>query len=190
MSLTDLLVPSFTQMLHGLSAWLDKAAAHEAEAGGDAEALLSRRLAPDMYPLASQVRFVCFIALEPCYRLRGLPVPEELEELRREGWNAGEKPGSISDAKAQIEKALAFLAALKPDALDGGGDLPIALVLPGGITFDMTGAQYVRDWSLPQFYFHVSIAYAILRNHGVALGKVDYVAHMLGYVRPGTMPQR
>ena len=54
----------------------------------------------------------------------------------------------------------------------------------------MTGAQYVRDWTLPQFYFHVTTAYAILRNHGVALGKVDYVAHMLGYVRPGTMPQR
>ncbi len=53
----------------------------------------------------------------------------------------------------------------------------------------MTGEQYARDWALPQFYFHAITAYAILRHHGVDLGKADYVPHMLAYVRPGTIPQ-
>ena len=57
-----------------------------------------------------------------------------------------------------------------------------------GMIFDFSAEQYVRDWALPQFYFHVMTAYAILRAQGVALGKADYVTHMFGYVRPGTMP--
>lgn len=55
--------------------------------------------------------------------------------------------------------------------------------LPIGLTFDLTAAQYARDWTLPQFYFHVMTAYAILRNAGVALGKADYVPHMFAYLR-------
>jgi hypothetical protein len=54
--------------------------------------------------------------------------------------------------------------------------------------FDMSGSQYARDWALPQFYFHLIAAYAILRNSGVELGKVDFVPHMFAYIRPGTMP--
>jgi uncharacterized protein len=189
MSLTNLLVPSFTQMLRGLSAWLDKAAAHEQASDGELDALLSLRLAADMYPLAAQVRFACFQAQEPAHRLRGEPLPEALENVRREGWNAGEQPGSLRDAQARIADAISFLSGLESNALDEGADLPIALELPNGMVFDMTGAQYARDWSLPQFYFHLTTAYAILRNHGVELGKADYVSHMLAYLRPGSMPQ-
>jgi hypothetical protein len=58
-----------------------------------------------------------------------------------------------------------------------------------GMIFDLTAEQYARDWALPQFYFHVMIAYAILRAEGVDLGKADYVAHMFAYLRPGTMPR-
>ena len=65
---------------------------------------------------------------------------------------------------------------------------PIAHALPQGMVFDLTPEQYVRDWALPQFYFHVMAAYAILRARGVALGKADYVAHMFAYLRPGTLP--
>ena len=57
------------------------------------------------------------------------------------------------------------------------------LALPIGLTFDLTGTQYARDWALAQFYFHVMTAYAILRHHGVSLGKADNVAHMFGYLR-------
>lgn len=111
-------------MLQSLLAWLDKAQ----ENAPDAEAMLSRRLAPDMYPLSTQIRFACFQAQEATFRLRG------------------------------------------------------------GMTFDMTGEQYARDWALAQFYFHLVTAYAILRGEGLELGKADYVPHMFAYLRPGTMP--
>ena len=65
---------------------------------------------------------------------------------------------------------------------------PIAHSLPIGMTFDLTAEQYARDWALPQFYFHLVTAYAILRANGVPLGKADFVAHMFQYLRPGTMP--
>ena len=60
--------------------------------------------------------------------------------------------------------------------------------LPMGMIFDLTAEQYVRDWALPQFYFYVMTAYAILRAAGIDLGKADFVAHMFAYLRPGTMP--
>lgn len=182
--LTDLLVPSFTQMLRAMSAWLDKASANADARGDAADALLSLRLAPDMYPLAAQVRFPCFQAQEAVHRLRGEPLPEALEEVRREGWNAGERPGSLADAQARIAEALSFLGSVGPQFIDEDANRSIALELPNGMVFDMIGAQYARDWALPQFYFHVSMAYALLRNHGVELGKADLVPHMFTYLRP------
>ena len=188
MSLTDLLVPSFTHMLRAMCGWLDKAEAHGQAQDGAVDTLMSLRLAPDMYPLAAQLRFPCFQAQEAVLRLRGEPVPPALEEVRREGWMAGEQPGTLADARSRIEEALAALQHVAPGALDGGSDRPIALNLPNGMIFDMSGEQYARDWALPQFYFHTGIAYAILRNHGVALGKADLVPHMFAYLRAGTAP--
>lgn len=189
MTLTDLLVPTCAQTLRAMSAWLEKGAVHAETRNENADALLSLRLAPDMYPLAAQVRFPCFQAQEALHRLRGEPVPDSLETVRREGWNAGEQPGSLADAHARIADALSLLEGVAPGAFDEGADRPIALELPNGMTFDMTGNQYLRDWVLPQFYFHASMAYAILRNHGVALGKADLVPHMFAYLRPGSGPQ-
>jgi len=189
MSLTDLLLPTFTRMLRAMSAWLDKAGAHAEARGQAVDALLSLRLAPDMYPLAAQIRFPCFQAQEAIYRLTGQCVPEGLEEVRREGWNAGEHPGTMADAKARIADAVSLLSEGAAGGLDEGADRSIALELPNGMIFDMTGAQYARDWVLPQFYFHLSAAYAILRNHGVELGKADLVPHMFSYLRPGSGPQ-
>lgn len=191
MQLTRLLVQTFLQTLNNLSAWLDKATVHESAKNADfqADALMSLRLAPDMYPLAAQVRFVCFQSQEPAYRLRGIEVPQALLNVRAEGWKSNEQPGSFADARARLADAIAFLSELPDDALDAGADRQIALTLPNGVVFDMTGEQYARDWSLPQFYFHTVTAYGILRNHGVPLGKPDYVSHMFAYLRPGTMPQ-
>lgn len=186
MSLTPLLIPTYTNMLQALSAWLDKAQQQVPEA--EAAALLSARLAPDMFPLSSQVRFACLQAQEAAHRLRGAPLPEALDQLAREGRDAGELPGSIADAQARIGEALQVLDALEPDALDDGAQRPVTLELPGGMVFDMTGETYARDWALAQFYFHVVTAYAILRGQGIDLGKADYVAHMFAYLRPGTMP--
>jgi uncharacterized protein len=183
MQLTRFLIPGFRQMLKGLSHWLDKAA-HEKEV----DALMTSRLAPDMFPLDAQVRFACFQALEPTYRLRGMKVPDEVIGIRKEGLGSNDHAGSLADAQARIASTIALLEHLDEDALDAGIDKQIALDLPNGVVFDMTGEQYARDWCLPQFYFHVTTAYAILRHRGIALGKPDYVAHMSAYIRPGTIP--
>lgn len=101
MSLTTLLVPTYTHMLNALSGWLDKA--QKQIPAAEAEALLSSRLAPDMYPLSSQVRFACLQAQEATYRLRGQPLPETLEQVAREARTQASnqvqyrmpKPGSV-----------------------------------------------------------------------------------------------
>ena len=186
MSPTDLIIPSCRQMLTALSTWLDKAALHLPAA--ETEALLSARLAPDMYPLSSQIRFACLQAQEAVYRLRGTPLPEVLEQIAREGREADAQPGALSDARARIAETLTLLDSLDAGALDAGAGRLLTLELPNGMVLDMTGEAYARDWLLPQFYFHLMTAYAILRGQGIALGKADYVPHVLAYVRPGTLP--
>lgn len=184
MSPTALLVPTLSQMLRALVNWLDKAEAAQADMAG----LLDARLAPDMLPLAAQLRFVCVQAREAIGHLRGEGEASDLAALRAEGLGAGSGAGTIADARSRIAETLAMLDALAPDALDGGQDAPVTLQMPNGIVFDMTGGEYVRDWLLPQFYFHLNTAYAILRHRGIALGKPDYVPHMRAYIRPGTVP--
>lgn len=184
MTLPDMLLPTYVQMLTALSAWLRKAEAQRPD--GAAEALLTARLAPDMFPLSTQIRFACVQAQEGIARLRGQPLAADIAILLEEGRNAAERPGSIADALARIDQSVAMANAA--DTPDIATETPIEHALPMGMIFDLTAGQYVRDWALPQFYFHVMIAYAILRAEGIELGKVDYVAHMFPYLRPGTMP--
>ena len=89
---------------------------------------------------------------------------------------------------ARIDETLSFLDAVPADALNAGAGRPLELALPTGMTFDLDGERYARDWALPQFYFHLTTAYAILRSRGVEIGKADYVPHMLAYLRPNTSP--
>lgn len=188
MTLPDVLVPTYVQMLKALSAWLAKAAAQKPDA--EAEALLSARLAPDMFPLSTQIRFACVQAQEGIFRLQGQPFPPSVGTLLNEGRNAAEHPGSMADAQAKIAETVALVAAIPVGTLGVDPATPIAHALPMGMIFDLTAEQYARDWALPQFYFHVMTAYAILRAEGIDLGKADFVAHMFAYVRPGTMPAR
>ena len=164
------------------------AAKAEGQMPYEADALMAARLAPDMYPLSTQVRFACVQAQEGVFRLRDEPFPLSVEALLNEGRNGGEQPGTIADARARIAETLALVESAAADMPDLDPATPIAHTLPQGIVFDLTAEQYVRDWALPQFYFHLMTAYAILRSQGVELGKADYVAHMFAYVRPGTMP--
>jgi hypothetical protein len=186
MTLPDILVPTYVQMLGALSAWLGKAEAQLARS--EAESLMGARLAPDMFPLSTQIRFACVQAQEGVFRLRQQPFPASVSVLLDEGRNAAERPGSIADARARITETLAVVQKAAADAPNLTPATPIAHELPQGLVFDLTAAQYVRDWALPQFYFHVIAAYAILRARGIDLGKADYVAHMFAYLRPGTMP--
>lgn len=186
MSLTNLLVPTYTQMLRTLSGWLDKAQTQMPDRA--AEVLLSARLASDMFPLSTQIRFACVQAQEGVFRLRGEEFPVSIATVLDEGRNADKQPGTIADAQARIFETITLLNDLAPGELDANPERSIAHALPTGMIFDLTAEQYARDWALPQFYFHLMIAYAILRSEGVNLGKADYVAHMFAYLRPGTMP--
>jgi uncharacterized protein len=182
MTLPDILVPTYVQMLGALSAWLAKAEAQMP--AGRAETLLVARLAPDMFPLATQIRFACVQAQEGMIRLLGQAFPPSIEVLLDEGRNAADRPGSMADAQARIAETIAMIEAEYVPELDPA--TPIAHALPQGMVFDLTAEQYVRDWALPQFYFHVMTAYAILRSQAVELGKADYVAHMFSYLRPAS----
>lgn len=182
MTLPDLLLPTYAQMLGALAAWLAKAEAERP--GGAADALLAARLSPDMYPLATQVRFACRQAQEGVFRLAQRPFPPSLETLLDEGRHGGERPGTMAEARERIAETLRVIedAAAEPIAIDP--DCAIAHALPIGMVLDVTAARYARDWALPQFYFHVVTAYAILRAEGISLGKADYAAHMLAHLRP------
>lgn len=182
MTLPDILMPTYVQMLGALSAWLAKAEAQMPD--GRAETLLVARLAPDMFPLATQIRFACVQAQEGMFRLLGQAFPLSIEVLLDEGRNVADRPGSMADAQARIAETIAMIEAADVPELDPA--TPIAHALPQGMVFDLTAEQYVRDWALPQFYFHVMTAYAILRSQAVELGKADYVAHMFSYLRPAS----
>lgn len=182
MTLSDLLVQTYVPMLGTLSQWLTKAEAQQSAEG--AHTLPAARLAPDMFPLATQVRFACRQALEGVFRLQGRAFSPLFDTLIEEGRNAGERPGSLADARARIEETLAVVkdAAGQSAAVDPSA--PLEHALPNGMVLDLTAEQYARDWALPQFYFHVVTAYAILRAQGVELGKADFVAHMAPHIRP------
>lgn len=173
----NLLLPTYKQMLHALSKWLDKAANDD---------LLSHRLARDMLPLSAQVCFVCLQAQEAFYRLQGArELPESLKELAESGFR--QDAMTISQAKARIEETISFLQDFDLDVAfpDDTENNKLTLELSDGMMFEnMACEQYVRDWAIPQFYFHIMTAYSILRNAGVDLGKADYVAHMFAYLRP------
>lgn len=186
MRLTTLLIGTLSNQLHALSGWLQKAELFSAERNEAPDRLLTLRLAPDMFPLTTQLRFLAFQAQEPIYRLRDQPVPDSVLEVRQEGRDGAENPGTWTEARARVADAVAFLATVGPDEFDSAAEKPIAHELPTGMIFDMTGEQYVRDWALPQVTFHQMITYALLRHAGVPLGKVDYVPHMFSYLRPGT----
>ncbi len=186
MTLTNLLVPTFTQMLKTLDGLLAKALAQKPES---AEMLLSARLAPDMFPLSTQIRFACVQAYEAAFRLRGEELPPTHSALLDEGRNADEYPGSLADAQKRINETIELLEGLTADALDMHASQPVVHELPNGMIFDLTAEQYARDWVLPQFYFHLMAAYSIMRSEGVEIGKADYVQHMFQYLRPETMPK-
>ncbi|NDV87269.1 DUF1993 family protein [Aurantimonas aggregata] len=173
MSLYTLVVPTFTQMLGSLSGFLEKAETHLGDAAPD---MLDARLAPDMLPLADQVRFSCIQVVEALARLQDKDVPPPLA-----------RQDTIAAMQSQIAETRSALRAASAQDIDAGAERVVDLRLPNGMAFRMSGAEFVRDWALPQFYFHVVTAYAILRHLGVDLGKADYVRHMAAYHVPGVV---
>lgn len=158
-------VGTFRPLLRTMAGLLDAGADHVGE-GGFAE-LAQARLAPDMLPLASQVKLACDYATEACARLAG----GDFEPAR-------ETPPSLEGMKARIVETLARLELAAAAALEAAAERPISLPLRDGLVLETDGLGFLRDWSLPNFHFHVAMAYAILRHRGVPLGKADYMTHI------------
>lgn len=155
--------PRFVNTLKNLSAILDKAQAHAEGRKIDAAALINFRLYPDMFPMKRQVQTACDVAKAAVARLAGVDVPkhEDNEE-------------TFAELKARIAKTVDFIQTLKPAQIDGSEDKTIHLKL-GGREVDFKGMQYLLGQALPNFYFHVTTAYDILRHNGVELAKRDYI---------------
>ncbi|WP_374523893.1 DUF1993 family protein [Sphingopyxis sp.] len=176
-TLYDIAIPAYVNGLRALSAQLGKALDWGEQNGVGELQFIAARLAPDMFPLAAQVRFSCAQAIQGAVRLGATDAPE-----------LGEDATDFAGLQAQIATTLAWLDAIDPAALAGDDDRAIDFDLPNGMAFDMTATAYARDWAQPQFYFHLVAAYGILRHMGVPLGKADYVNYMMQYLRPGTAP--
>jgi len=168
MSLADQTLPLFDQMLGTLDGLLAKVAA---DPRGDD--LLTARLTDDMFPLATQIRFTCDQAVTALKRLTGLTFA---------GMEADDT--TFAAARQRIAATRAWINAIDPAAV-GEDAAPVEFDLPNGMAFAMTALEYARDWAVPQFYFHLMAAYAILRNQGVPLGKADYVPFMMRYLKTG-----
>jgi hypothetical protein len=170
MHTADFLLTTYDNMLASLDAWLAKAAEHAKEDGGG-DALLARKLADDMFPLARQIRFCCNLPGEAMAGAAGVAYS-----------SSDMDDATLSAARERIAATRALVKGWR-DTPFGTDDAPVELSLANGMTFDLDTAAYVRDWALPQFYFHLMSAYAILRAAGVPLGKADYVGFMFRYLR-------
>ena len=157
-------VPIFVQFLTSLSGVLDKAAAHAEAKKIDPEVLLATRLYPNMYPLVRQVSEATNHAANACARIAGVDLPVF----------ANTQP-SIPALKERIAKAIAFVKELKPSQIDGTEDKEITIKMPSGAERKFTAQTLLLNFSLPNFYFHCTTAYDILRHCGVELAKRDFM---------------
>ena len=164
-SLYSASVPVFTAMLSNLSHLLDKAEAFAAQKKIDPTALTQYRLAPDMLPFTRQVLIACDAAKNGIARMSGVVAPR-----------FDDTETTFAELKARIQKTLDFLATITPAQLDGRDDQELAWPVGPDKTMTLTAQDALRRMSLPNFFFHVSMAYAILRHNGVELGKRDFLA--------------
>jgi uncharacterized protein len=166
-------VPVFIQQGKALLGQLEKAQTWSVEQGIADSDLLETQLAPDMFPLAKQLDFVIAQMLQPSRRLTGQALPDPAEATP-----------TLAAHSERLRTALDMLAPLGAENFVAS-EAMVSLELPNGMAFDLTAADYVRDWALPQYWFHLMTAYALLRMRGVPLGKADFVPHMLRHLRKG-----
>jgi hypothetical protein len=162
-SMYDFSIPTMTRGLTNMSAILDKAAAHAATKKFDPVVLAQARLYPDMHPLARQVQIACDTAKGAAARLAGIEVPKH-EDTET----------TLAELKARIAKTVDFLKSVTPAQLKDAETRAIEIKFPNG-SWKFTGIGYLTDFVLPNFYFHVSMLYALLRKNGVEIGKGDFL---------------
>jgi uncharacterized protein len=163
LSMYDLSVPVFLKRLASLDACLVKAAAYGAERKIDDATLLNARLFPDMLPMWRQVTIACDFAKGACARLAGVDVPKHADEEK-----------TIADLRARIAWTQDFLKTLKPEQFAGSDVRDITMPI-GGKPMTFKGGEFLTDVSMPNFYFHITTAYALLRHNGLSIGKNDFL---------------
>jgi hypothetical protein len=166
--LYDLTVPQSIRMLQNLSHCLDKAVAHAEAKKFEPEVLLAARLAPDQFALLRQIQIACDTAKLGVSRLTGKPAPSHADDEK-----------TVAEAKARIDQTIAWLNTVTE--ADFAGAEARVVTQPRWAGKWLTGHEYAVHHMIPNLYFHVTTAYAILRHNGVDVGKKDYL---------GTMPFR
>ena len=157
-------VPVFVQFLTSLAGVLDKAAAHAEAKKIEPGVLLNTRLYPDMFPLVRQVRAATDHAASAGGRLAGVDLPKFAND-----------EANFADLKARVTQTIHFLNGLKPAQIDGSEDKEIKITFPSGATREFVGQSFLLNQTLPNFFFHCTTAYDILRQCGVELGKRDFM---------------
>jgi hypothetical protein len=162
-SLYNASVPVFAASLANIPDWLDKAASD----GKDEAAIMAARLAPDMYPLSAQIQIASDTAKGAVARLAAVTAPA-----------MADTESSFAQLKDRCRATVDFIQGVDPALMDDAAARTIELKFPSGVGYRFPGGQYLTGFALPNFFFHVSMAYAILRNQGVAVGKPHYLAHL------------
>jgi len=155
--------PRFANMLRNLSTLIEKADAHCAAKKIDPAAITTFRLYPDMFPFARQVQIACDTAKGAVARLAGVEIPKH-EDVEQ----------TFAELKSRIAKTLDFVESVAAAKIDGSEDKEIVLPMRSGER-RFKGLQYLLGFAYPNFYFHVTTAYDILRHNGVEIGKTDFI---------------
>ena len=163
MSMYEASVPTFLHTLRSLKAILEKGLAHAEARKFDPTVLAASRLYPDMLPLTRQVQIASDAAKGAAARLAGIE-PPKFEDVET----------TIPELIARVDKTIDYLQSFKPAQIDGSEDRTITIQTPRQ-TFTFPGATFLRHWALPNFFFHVTTAYNLLRHNGVEIGKSDFL---------------
>jgi hypothetical protein len=156
-------IPPIVRTLQNLSKILDKAVAQAKAQDKDLNSLLEARLAPDMHPFTRQIQIASDTAKGCGARLAGIE-PPPMPDIET----------SFPELQARISKTIDFLNSLKPEQLSGAEDREVTLKFPGG-EMKFSGRDFLTGFALPNFYFHVTTAYDLLRHKGIEIGKRDYL---------------
>lgn len=164
LSVYDASIPVYRGMLRNLAAILEKGEAHAKEAGHDLADYVSARLAPDMATLAGQIQLATDAAKSGAARLAGAVAP-----------SFPDVETTYAELRERVAKTIAYVESIKPEDVSDDETRTIELPLPGR-TMTFTARDFLLNFSLPNFLFHVTTAYGLLRGRGVPLGKMDYLA--------------
>jgi hypothetical protein len=155
-------VPVFVNSLTNMRGWLDKAAQEK-----DAATLMEGRLAPDMRPLPAQYQMASDSAKSALARLTGTEAPSMPDTEQ-----------SFAELRDRCDRTIDYLRGFDASSLEGSEDRQVVIKFPNGMGYSFRGGEYLAGFALPNFFFHVTTAYAILRNAGVSLGKPDFLQHL------------